>query len=64
MKRMPILMTPERKDALKEALETLRPHMHRRGQLTDFVNPAIDKFIEAANKGKSLEFIEYIKSFK
>lgn len=46
-----------------EGLEKLRPSFGRRGQKTDLIDPAIDKFIEASDTDRGLEFIEYIKSW-
>lgn len=64
LKRIPILITKEKKEELQKCLETLRPTFKRRGQTTDFINPAIDKFMEAAKLGRGVEFIEYIKTWR
>jgi len=64
MNRIPILITNEDKKELQESLETLRPTYKRRGQTTDFIRPAIEKFIEAAKQNRGIEFINYIKEWK
>jgi len=63
MNRIHILITDEDKKELQNQLETLRPKFGRRGQTTDFIRPAIEKFVEAAKQNRGIEFIEYIKSW-
>lgn len=62
--RIHIIIKKEKKQELQNCLETLRPIYKRRGQTTDFIRPAIDKFIEAAKQNRGFEFIEYIKAWR
>ena len=64
MKALNIKINENKKKDLDIALATIAPYMGRRGQLTDFVRPAIEKFIEATRQDRGIEFIEHIKSWR
>ena len=64
IKLLPIRLKTEEKKEFESALKSLEPFFNRRGQSTDVLKPAIEGFINAAKQGRSIEFIEHIKSWQ